>query len=132
MNDADAAKRTRLEELERLNRERTPGPWKCDAGNMNIESENARHYGMPIVNLCSLKERFDHCEECGIIPTPPDIPRHYTDDGEFIAEFANSAAALLAIVRAAKAVSDYDNDRPCEVSFPGGELDRALAALESK
>lgn len=82
-----------LEELKEIESKATPGPWKHDLGNWQIECMADKFYRMPIVECDIDDARVDSCEEFGY-PLPPSI----MDDGAFIAKSRTAIPRLIKII----------------------------------
>jgi hypothetical protein len=93
-----------LERLEKLLADATPGKWKYDWGNWNIEGPDRQ-------SIAILSGLYD-IEGNPIASNPW--------DGELAAELKNAAPALLAVARAAKNMGPFAGDT---------ELRKALQAL---
>lgn len=129
------------DELAALAEMATPGPWKWDSGNMEVESQHEAHWRLPVATIDNISDRMEHLREFGIPLNPPDVPRDYCSDGEFISESITAIPKLLARIRKLEmmvaAVRDARNELgvpqpgyPAPVANAANYLAEALAALE--
>lgn len=116
---------TKLEQLRKLCEAATPGPWKYDWGNWEVEGPRPDRY--PICGLDS-SARYHDADQA---PNPVGAPA----DGEFIAAARTALPALLRVAQAAKVEALRFNESYCDrheceqMTQAWAELDAALTAL---
>lgn len=109
----------KLELLETLCKGATPGPWKHDLGNCEIEGPRPDRYPICPIHYDHRKPGFE-----GQVPNPTDP----MSDGELIVVLRNHAEALIQVARAATlAQARYRKDSG---DWYDVDLDDALRELE--
>lgn len=108
-----------LSRLEELEKKATPGPWRFDNGNDDVEGGGPNRW-----TVCDIS-RGDRLG-VNVDGEPDPNPTDFRDDGDFIAAIRNTAPALIAVARAAKTFCDtYDSF--CEIQ--GGLVGRKPESL---
>ena len=120
--------RSVIDELDEAERRATPGPWKYDSGNSEIETRNKEYFRSTVCVRADLVEKCRHHEEFNLTPEKPIYP---CADMEFIELMRNNIRALIDIARVAKEVQLYahENLLPHKLFL---NLDEALSKLENK
>ncbi len=112
----------KLEEIQKLIEASTPGPWKYDWGNWEVEGPRPDRYA-----ICGMTPDDRAPGFHGQKPNPVDSPA----DGEFIAASRTLLPKLLKVARAAKAVVIKDAAEFDGVTNPAmSALYDAVAKLE--
>ncbi len=111
--------------LDKLEKAATPGPWKWDCGNNEIESRHKTHFRTPI---CIPSDMHDRKTSMGCYWEGEDYcPIDYADDMELIVGMRNNFIKMLAVVKAASEMRVFiDKKESCDAS----DLLAALDAFE--
>lgn len=76
----------------------TPGPWRYDSGNGEVESSHPGHYRIAVCHRDDLLERKEHCENMMLGYNPPYFPVTPDDDMEFIAHAWEDISYLIQVI----------------------------------
>jgi hypothetical protein len=115
----------KLEEIRKLIEATTPGPWRFDNGNDDVEGGGWNRW-----TVCDISRG----ERLGVnhADGEPNLnPTDFRDDGEFIAASRTLMPKLLAVAVAAKIRNPLGDDEYYKMADAVKALDDAIAALEA-
>jgi len=113
-----------LEKLKKMESESTPGPWKYDCGNLEIEKEDDRF------GICTFDRWLESLQQYGIWNEGkrPDYPCHEMSNAEFICECRNALPKLIDALEIAREALTLITVR---CSYPALEAQETLRKIES-
>lgn len=85
----------KFKEMKEVIVQATPGPYKYDCGNGDIESEHDDHWRCSVIDRPDLTDRHNHYESFNLKIKPPESPKHPDSDMEYAALAMNQLPIMI-------------------------------------